>query len=102
MSNMSQITDHTLPPEGRVSGDGAFWRQNETGFKDLMGVDPYMEGDVIDGNVKILKKTIHELPDDQKFDLIMSNHSFEHISDQLKTLSKISKICHSRIENTQW
>ena len=65
---------------------------NEMSFKDLMGVDPYMGGDVIDGNVKILKKTIHELPDDQKFDLVMSNHSFEHISDQLETLSKISKI----------
>ena len=65
---------------------------NETGFTDLVGVDPYMDGDVIDGNVKILKKTIHELPDSQKFDLITSNHSFEHISDQLETLLKISKI----------
>jgi len=30
MGNMLQITDvtdHTLLPEGRVSGDGAFWRQ---------------------------------------------------------------------------
>lgn len=65
---------------------------NEIGFEDLMGVDPYMDGDVITDDVKILKKTIHELPDDQKFDLITSNHSFEHISDQLETLLKISKI----------
>ncbi|PXF61271.1 MAG: class I SAM-dependent methyltransferase [Candidatus Methanogaster sp.] len=65
---------------------------NETGFTDLMGVDPYMDRDDVDGNVTILKKTIHELPDGQKFDLITSNHSFEHIPDQLETLSKISKI----------
>jgi len=32
------------------------------------------------------------LPDSQKFDLIISNHSFEHISDQLETLLKVRKI----------
>ena len=51
--------------------------------------------------IRIAKK-VKVFTDNQKFDLIISNHSFEHISDQLKTLSKISKICHSRIENTQW
>ena len=65
---------------------------NDIGFKDLMGLDPYMDRDVITDDVKILKKTIPELPDDQRFDLIISNHSFEHIPDQLETLFKISKI----------
>ena len=65
---------------------------NETGFKNLIGVDPYIDEGVIDRGVKIFKKTIHELPDDQKFDLIISNHSFEHIPNQLETLFKISKI----------
>ena len=65
---------------------------NEIGFKNLTGVDPYIDEDAINGDVKIHKKTIHELPDSQKFDLIISNHSFEHISDQLETLLKISKI----------
>lgn len=65
---------------------------NETGFKNLVGVDPYMDEDIINGDVKILKKSIYELPDNQKFDLIISNHSFEHISDQLETLLKVRKI----------
>lgn len=65
---------------------------NETGLKNLIGVDPYIGEDIIDENIKILKKTIHELPDNKKFDLIISNHSFEHISDQLETLVKVSKI----------
>ena len=65
---------------------------NEAGFKNLVGVDPYINGEVIDGDVKILKKTVHELPNSQKFDLIISNHSFEHITDQLETLVKVSKI----------
>lgn len=65
---------------------------NETGFENLVGVDPYIDGDVINEDIKILKKTIHELPDNEKFDLIISNHSFEHIPDQLETLVKVSKI----------
>jgi len=65
---------------------------NEIGFKNLVGVDPYINEGVINGDVKILKKTIHELPDSQKFDLIISNHSFEHIPDQLETLVKVSEM----------
>ena len=65
---------------------------NETGLKNLIGVDPYIDEDIIDENIKILKKTIHELPNNKKFDLIIFNHSFEHISDQLETLVKVSKI----------
>ena len=64
----------------------------EIGFKNLVGVDPYIDKDVMDRDVKILKKTIHELPDNQKFDLIIFNHSFEHIPDQLETLLKVRKI----------
>lgn len=64
----------------------------EIGFKNLVGIDPYINEEFIDEDVKILKKTIHELPDSQKFDLIVSNHSFEHIPDQLDTLLKVRKI----------
>ena len=65
---------------------------SEIGFKNLVGVDLYIDEDVVEGDIKILKKTIHELPDNRKFDLIISNHSFEHIPDQLETLVKVSKI----------
>jgi len=65
---------------------------NEIGFNNLVGVDPYINKDIIDGNIKILKKNIHELPNNKKYDLIISNHSFEHISNQLETLVDISKI----------
>lgn len=65
---------------------------NDAGLKNLIGVDPYIDKDVRDRDVKILKKNIHELPDNQKFDLIISNHSFEHIPDQLETLVKVSEI----------
>ena len=64
----------------------------DIGFKNLMGVDPYIRENIINDDVKILKKTIHELPDSQKFDLIISNHSFEHIPDQFETLLKVRQI----------
>lgn len=65
---------------------------NEIGFKNLLGLEPYINKEIINGDVKILKKSVHELLDNQKFDLIISNHSFEHIPDQLATLLKVRKI----------
>jgi len=65
---------------------------NETGFKNLVGVDPYIDEEVINGDVKLLKKTTYELPDNQKFDLIISNHSFEHIPDQQETFKEVHKL----------
>jgi 2-polyprenyl-3-methyl-5-hydroxy-6-metoxy-1,4-benzoquinol methylase len=64
----------------------------DLGVKNLLGLDPYVDESVINGGVKILKKTIHDLSDSQKFDLIVFNHSFEHIPDQSGTLSKVSRI----------
>ena len=74
-------------------GAGNFlYSLNKIGFKNLVGVDPYIDEDIIDGNIKIFKKTINDSPNNKKFDLIISNHSFEHISNQLGTLVDISKI----------
>lgn len=66
---------------------------DDAGFKRLLGVDPFIKEDIEYGRgVKILKKTLHELPDSQKFDLIIFNHSLEHMPNQLETLIKISKL----------
>jgi len=65
---------------------------NEIGFKDLVGIDPFINEKINEKSIKILKKTIHEISDIEKFDLIIFNHSFEHIPDQLETLLKVCKI----------
>jgi len=65
---------------------------NETGLKNLMGVDLYINKEILNDDIKVYKKSIYDLADNQKFDLIMFNHSFEHISDQLQTLIKASKL----------
>lgn len=74
-------------------GAGKFlYSLRNAGFKDLLGVDPYIESGFSTKNLKILKADIHELPDSQKFDLIMFNHSFEHTSNPKEILSKVSKL----------
>lgn len=73
---------------GCGNGD-LLWILRESGFKNLLGVDPYIEKDIAYLNgLKILKKNIHEL--DEKFDLIMLHHSFEHMSNPLETLQSVS------------
>ncbi|MBN1872066.1 MAG: class I SAM-dependent methyltransferase [Candidatus Omnitrophica bacterium] len=62
------------------------------GFKYLTGLDPYIERDITDKGMTIFKKTIVELKNDEKFDLILLNHSFEHMSGQREALNKISRI----------
>jgi SAM-dependent methyltransferase len=63
----------------------------DLGFKNVLGVDPYSHEKVTE-DIEILRSTVHEISDTQKFDLIIFNHSFEHIPDQLATLVKVSRI----------
>ena len=64
---------------------------NDIGFMNLNGVDPFIKDDIEYGSgVKIVKKNIIDL--DDEFDLIMFNHSFEHISDQKETLNSVYRL----------
>jgi len=64
----------------------------ELGFTDLCGADPFIDADINEDSVKILKGTAHGLKISQKFDLIRSNHSFEHMPDQYDTLLKFHEL----------
>jgi SAM-dependent methyltransferase len=74
-------------------GSGGFLRTlADLGFKKLFGVDPFIAGDVATGPIRIFKKTILDLPDSEKFDFILFNHSLEHIWNQQDTLSKARQL----------
>jgi 2-polyprenyl-3-methyl-5-hydroxy-6-metoxy-1,4-benzoquinol methylase len=92
MISMIKINHNSRILDVGCGAGNLLYSLNEKGFENLVGVDPYIDEEVINRDVKILKKTIHELPDSKKFDLIISNHSFEHIPDQLETLVKVSKL----------
>lgn len=72
-------------------GSGAtLIKLNEEGFINLSGIDPFLEDDIIYENaVAVRKATIYDL--NEKYDLILMNHSFEHMPQPLKVFKKISQ-----------
>ena len=71
----------------------------EAGFKNILGIDPYNTEDIeYDNGLTIIKNSIHDLPKnshgsmskstDDGWDLIMFNHSYEHVLDQVEVLEK--------------
>jgi len=73
-------------------GNGSFvYLLKEYGFQNCLGIDPYLQQDIVCPNgLRILKRTIHEL--DQTFDLIAFHHSFEHIADPLETFGSVQRL----------
>lgn len=66
-------------------------RMQRDGFKNLLGVDPFItEGIFYPNGVSVLKKEIFEL--EGQFDLVMSHHSFEHMAQPLRVLKKIHEL----------
>jgi len=71
----------------------------EAGFKNILGIDPFNTDDIqYDNGLTIIKNSIHELPKNTSHDnsyganggwnLIMFNHSYEHVYDQVEVLEK--------------
>ncbi|KAB0670423.1 class I SAM-dependent methyltransferase [Oryzomonas sagensis] len=70
------------------------YQLKEAGIKGVLGIDLYIEKDIVYGNGLSIKK--QSLPDirntETRFDLIMFNHSFEHMpepEDILKTAASV-------------
>lgn len=62
----------------------------QLGFRNVLGIDPFIASDTKFANISVLKKTIDDL--EGVFDLIMFHHSFEHIANQVATLRKASAL----------
>jgi 2-polyprenyl-3-methyl-5-hydroxy-6-metoxy-1,4-benzoquinol methylase len=74
---------------GCGSGELLFYLNN-FGFKNLTGVDPFIDKNIEFGNVKILKANVEDL--NQKYDLILSSHQFEHVTDPFKELKNFKEL----------
>lgn len=74
------------------SGSGfLLLKLSEEGFKNLLGIDPFISDDMNYGSgVRILKRTLAET--EGEFDLVMLNHSFEHMPDPLETLRHVRRV----------
>ena len=62
----------------------------EAGFKNLLGIDPFNAKELnYDNGLNIQAKSIHDMSGKDEWDLIMFNHSFEHVFDQHQVLEKV-------------
>lgn len=63
----------------------------DLGFRNLLGVDPFLPGDVQrDNGVKLLKTSLSGITGE--FDVIMFHHSFEHLADPHESLNAAQRL----------
>ncbi len=63
----------------------------ELGFTSLLGIDPFLDADIVyENGVRVLKRQLTEL--DQQFQFIMLHHSFEHMPDPVGTLKTLHRL----------
>lgn len=93
---LSWVIGANVKPNNRVldvgSGTGEVLQAlAEHGYKQLTGVDPYIEEDMWYSNgVRILKRQLEELT--EQYDFILLNHSFEHMWDPLAALKQLHRL----------
>lgn len=84
----------SISPESKIldvgCGNGKYLKiLEQIGFKNLIGIDPFLKNEISSNNIKLIKGTIHEIK--EKFDLITFHHSFEHLIDPIQTLESTRK-----------
>ena len=68
-------------------GDGKFLNYFKNGgFKDLTGIDLFIDKENIDYDLNLIQTSLEEFNPSKKYDLIISNHAFEHMDNQLINL----------------
>lgn len=67
------------------------YSMQRSGFKKLIGIDPFLEKDLnCDNGLQILKRDLFQIED--KFDFIMLHHSFEHMDRPFEILKKLNSL----------
>ena len=80
-----------LRPSSRIadvgSGNGNLLRLlSAFSFQELWGFDPFIPGDRDDGGIHLRATSLDHVPD--TFDLVMFNHSLEHVADPVEVLAQ--------------
>ncbi|MFA5125795.1 MAG: class I SAM-dependent methyltransferase [archaeon] len=79
---------------GSGSG-GKLYLLKNFGFKNVLGIDIFLNKDIHHENgLNILKRSIFDL--NNKWDIIILNHSFEHMKNPEKVLKKINDLLNKR------
>ncbi len=68
-------------------GDGLFLNYFKNGgFKDLTGIDLFLDDNNRNFDVNLIKTSLENFKPSKKYDLVISNHAFEHMDNQLTNL----------------
>jgi SAM-dependent methyltransferase len=65
-------------------------RLQQDGFKDLTGVDPYLDRSILRNGLRLLKQEIYDL--NEQFDLIMLHHTFEHMPEPKRVFAALERL----------
>jgi SAM-dependent methyltransferase len=86
-------------PDTRIldigSGSGRFLRTlRSLGFRRLTGIDPFVEKDIEEEGVRILKTDLFGV--EGQFDVLAFNHSLEHMSEPVEVLRRACEVLTDR------
>ncbi len=82
--------DSKILDVGCGSGDKIV-KMNQVGFKNVLGIDPFIEKDIhYRTGVSVLKKVLNEV--DGVFDMVMLHHSLEHMYDQHDVFVQLDRL----------
>jgi SAM-dependent methyltransferase len=62
------------------------------GFRDLLGVEPFIDADFVDRGVAVRRGTLEDLPERGRWALVMLHHVFEHVPDPRATLAAAHRL----------
>lgn len=89
-SNMHLTFKSKILEVGCGRGELLRWMRS-LGFKKVRGIDPHVtEANKCD--VEIVRTPINKIQEDQTFDLIIFDHSFEHIEEEKDTLTDVRRL----------
>lgn len=58
------------------------------GFRNAIGIDPFLDKDITNNEGRMIARKADVFGTEPEWDLIMFNHSFEHIAEQVATLER--------------
>ena len=65
-------------------------RLQNDGFRNLTGIDPYLDQDTERNGIPLQRRSIHEMSG--SFQLVTMHHSFEHVPDPAATLASAARL----------
>jgi len=66
----------------------------KAGFTNLTGIDPFLKNEFVSSNgmLKLLRRSVFDRLDEENYDFVMLNHSFEHMDQPQRIFQRLSEL----------